>query len=124
MRRLLFLLVLACASCATPDSSSDAPSDHLIVHVANAVPFDRLDYHFAAPELTPLDITDFHIAPLRSTAQWDEWATAGQGWTDVSVDAFASGTIIASGALHITDYIDEGNGLFLADVTLQLAPVP
>jgi D-serine deaminase-like pyridoxal phosphate-dependent protein len=124
MRRLHLLFVLAFASCATPDSSSDAPSDHLIVHVANAVPFDRLDYHFAAPQVTALDITDFHVAPLRSTAQWDEWAIAGHGWTDVSVDAFAGGAIIASGALHITDYIDKGNGLFLADVTLQLAPVP
>jgi hypothetical protein len=124
MRRILPLLVLAFAGCATQDTSGDPSGDHLIVHVANVTPFDRVDYHFDAPAAPPLDITDYHLAPLRSTAQWDEWADAGHGWTDVSVDAFGDGRVIATGDLNVTDYVAAGNGVFLAEVTLQLTPVP
>ena len=118
------VLLLAFAGCAGSDSSGEALGDHLIVHVANAVPFDRVDYHFQAPDATPLTITDFHVLPLRSTAQWDEWKSVGQGWTDVTVDAFADHALLATATTHITSYNDQGDGVFLADLTLQLAPTP
>jgi len=120
MRGVLLLILLA--ACDGQDTSNEALGDHLIVHVANAVPFDRVDYHFESPGTTPLTISDFHVLPLRSTAQWDEWKSVGQGWTDVTVDAFADHALIGSATKHIANYRDQGDGVFLADLTMQLAP--